>query len=166
VTTRHSVVAPGKSWSNFVVVTTLLVDSKVGIVDYWSAKEWREFCHPSRANEAPPASQPAQHLSGSFQLNEAHVCRVLRFGYLAPDQCFAPHPSVQIISGGTKPYSKGLRERTASIMLNEFAQLKRTRLRRCPIQWWLHSPAVSLDPKSFGMSRRSIAGISNRHGSI
>ena len=27
--------APGKSWSNFVVATTLLVDSKVGIVDYW-----------------------------------------------------------------------------------------------------------------------------------
>jgi hypothetical protein len=77
-------VAPGKSWSNFVVVTTLLVDSKVRIVDYWSAKEWREFCHPSRANEAPPASQPAQHLSGSFQLNEAHVRRVLRFGHLAP----------------------------------------------------------------------------------
>ena len=51
-----------------------------------------------------------------------------------------------------KPYSKDLRERTASIMLNEFAQLKHTRLRRCPIQWWLHSPAVSLDPKSFGMS--------------
>jgi len=42
------------------VVTTLLVDSNVGIVDYWSAKEWREFCHPSRANEAPPAWQPAQ----------------------------------------------------------------------------------------------------------
>ena len=75
LTTRHSVVAHGKSWSNFVVVTILLVDSKVGIVDYWSAKEWREFCHPSRANEAPPASQPAQHLSGSFQLNEAHVRR-------------------------------------------------------------------------------------------
>jgi hypothetical protein len=34
------VVAPGKSWSNFVVVTTLPVDGKVGIVDYWSAKEW------------------------------------------------------------------------------------------------------------------------------
>src|SRR5260221_8053552 len=64
-TTRHSDVAPGKSWSNFVVATTLLVDSKVGIVDYWSAKERREFCHPSRTNEAPPASQPAQHLSGS-----------------------------------------------------------------------------------------------------
>jgi hypothetical protein len=85
LTTRRSVVAPGKSWSNFVVVTTLLVDSKVGIVNYWSAKEWREFCHPSRANEAPPASQPAQHLSGSFQLNEARVRRILRFGYLAPD---------------------------------------------------------------------------------
>jgi hypothetical protein len=40
---------------------------------------------PLRANEAPPASQPAQHLSGSFQLNEARVRRVLRFGYLAPD---------------------------------------------------------------------------------
>jgi hypothetical protein len=40
---------------------------------------------PLRANEAPPASQPTQHLSGSFQLNEARVRRVLRFGYLAPD---------------------------------------------------------------------------------
>jgi hypothetical protein len=39
VTTRHSVVAPGKSWSNFVVVTTLLVDSKVAVADYWSAKK-------------------------------------------------------------------------------------------------------------------------------
>jgi hypothetical protein len=38
------------------VLATLLVDGKVGIVDYWSAKEWREFCHPSRANDAPPAS--------------------------------------------------------------------------------------------------------------
>jgi hypothetical protein len=65
-----------------------------------------------------------------------------------------------------KRYSKDLRERTTSIMLNEFAQLKHTRLRRCPIQWWLHGRAVSLDPKSFGMSRLSIAGISNRHGSI
>jgi hypothetical protein len=63
----------------------LLVHSEVGIVDYWSAKEWREFCHPSRVYEAPPASQSAHHLSGSFQLNEAHVRRVLRFGYLAPD---------------------------------------------------------------------------------
>src|SRR5260370_25660543 len=62
LTTRHSVVAPGKSWSNFVVVSTLLVDSKVGIVDYWSAKEWREFCHPSRANEAPPAGGDKQGL--------------------------------------------------------------------------------------------------------
>src|SRR5579864_9286986 len=85
LTARHSVVATGKSWSNFVVVTALLVDSKVGIVDDWSAKEWRQFCHPSRANEAPPASQPAQHLSRSFQLDEAHVRRVLRFGNLAPD---------------------------------------------------------------------------------
>ena len=96
LTTRHSVVAPGKSRSNLAVVTTLLVDSKVGIVDYWSAKEWREFCHPSRANEAPPASQPAQHLSGSFQLNEAHVRRVLRFGYLAPD-------IVEAIAEGRQP---------------------------------------------------------------
>ena len=95
LTTRDSVVLPGKSWSNFVVVTTLLV-SKVGIVDYWSAKEWREFCHPSRADEAPPASQPAQHLSGSFQLNEAHVRRVLRFGYLAPD-------IVEAIAEGRQP---------------------------------------------------------------
>jgi hypothetical protein len=53
-----------------LLFTTLLVDGEVGIVDYWSAKEWREFCYPSRANEAPPASQPAQH-HRSFQLNEA-----------------------------------------------------------------------------------------------
>jgi hypothetical protein len=85
-----------KPWSNFVVVTTLLVDSKVGIVGYWSAKEWCEFCHPSRANEAPPASQPAQHLSGSFQLSTAHVRRVLRFGYLAPD-------IVEAIAEGRQP---------------------------------------------------------------
>src|SRR5215467_2856924 len=47
------VVAPEKSWSNFFVVTALVVDSKSGIVDDWSAKEWREFCQPSRRNEAP-----------------------------------------------------------------------------------------------------------------
>jgi hypothetical protein len=59
------VVAPGKSWSDFVVVTTLVVDSKVGIVGYWSAKEWREFCHPSRANEAPqPRGWPAWCAAG------------------------------------------------------------------------------------------------------
>jgi hypothetical protein len=59
-------------------------------------EEWRKFCHPSRANAAPPASQPAQHLSGSFQLNEAHVRRVLRFGYLAPD-------IVEAIAEGRQP---------------------------------------------------------------
>ena len=42
--TRHSVVAPGKSWSNFVVVTTPLVDSKAAVADDWSAKKWRELC--------------------------------------------------------------------------------------------------------------------------
>jgi hypothetical protein len=68
LTTRHSVVAHGKSWSNFVVVTILLVDSKVGIVDYWSAKEWREFCHPSRANEAPPAGGGKQGLIDTHSL--------------------------------------------------------------------------------------------------
>jgi hypothetical protein len=41
-----------KRWSKFVVVTIHLVDSTGGIVDYSIAKEWREFCDPSRANEA------------------------------------------------------------------------------------------------------------------
>jgi hypothetical protein len=118
-------VAPGKSWSNFVVVTTLLVDSKVGIVDYWSAKEWREFCHPSRANEAPPASQPAQHLSGSFQLNEAHVRRVLRFGYLAPD-------IVEAIAEGRQPRCMTVK-RLLQVVPCVWAE---HRIRICSLSFW------------------------------
>jgi hypothetical protein len=41
---------------------------EVGIVDYWSAKEWREFCHPSRANEAPPAGGGKQGLIDTHSL--------------------------------------------------------------------------------------------------
>src|SRR5262249_34144038 len=77
--TRHSVVAAEESWSNLVAVTTFLAGSKVGIVACWSVKEWREFCHPSRANEAPPASRPSfkRNRQGvrcaRYRMNEAMI---------------------------------------------------------------------------------------------